>query len=284
MILVKSLRGMEVLGWPISSFHFQKKMLYTKSDHGRRPGRGKKYYADIKFHDVRKSLSNLGYTLTRDYKNYSILSFLWRNYRNTPFTHLSSNNTSSNTSNAMNTNGRPILNHLQHSYHLTRKADLATRLAAYIQSSHVNEEQAVWLRSRVPTTCVVRLVRESSSAVGAAGGAAGGAGGGAGGGAAEEEDGSSSSHRATGSTLLPSFVPVGEDIVRMEAAYLKEAARCLVARSSIMKGIDGGDGSGSGSGSGRSGGSGREKEEEEQNIILYAALRLLEGGEDASTL
>jgi hypothetical protein len=49
-----------------------------------------------------------------------------------------------------------------------------------------------------------------------------------------------------------------------------------------MKGIDGGDGSGSGSG--RSGGSGREKEEEEQNIILYAALRLLEGGEDASTL
>ena len=154
--------------------------LYTSSSTPlTHPGRGKKYYSDIKFHDVRKSLSSLGYTLSRNPKQTTNLSFLWRNYRNIPFRTIEDQKKSMKTMSTTGTDKAtatttsaagipttPILNHLEHSYLLTRKASLSQRLSQLVQKLRTSTEkssrdQATWLENRVPTTFVLRAERQS---------------------------------------------------------------------------------------------------------------------------
>jgi hypothetical protein len=181
-----------------------------------KPGLGCKYYADIKFHDVRKTLTNLGYTLCRSPKtNLNQLSILWRNYRNIPFRDIEllvvSNrretdeieekklSPSSSTTPMFMT---PILNHLEHSYLLTRKAELFFRMKKLIETSNAPSSQ--WLSKRIPLTYVLHATREDPNQM--------------------------------------FYEPNRTDLSNVENLYLVEVAKCISSRGSTRKSADGGDG------------------------------------------
>ena len=162
--------------------------------------RTKHYYADIKFHDVRKCLSTHGYRLVRGNPKQHLhtLSVLWRNYRNIPFREIEQlkeqlrlEQSPTSSSPPPPSFELPILNHLEHSYLLTRKAELATRMAALVHST-----DDTWLSKRVPTTHVIHASRNNAQ-----------------------------------SSVPQEYIPDATDLAEMERMFLHAAAQCLCSRA-----------------------------------------------------